>query len=103
MAKISKPASDRDVFSVMEKYCQDKGYTFSDAQLDFFAQSCFLYFESKGWKGISYWPAVCMRWVLNNLDKQYKDTYNPKLKPKGRSVRDAIMERENTERENDRG
>lgn len=94
MPKTNRPNSDVDVLTVMQKYCQDKGYTFSNAQLDYFAQSCFLYFESKGWKGITYWPAVCMRWVLNNLDKQYKGTYKPKLKHKGKSVRNKIMERE---------
>jgi len=90
MAKISKPISDQEVFSVMQKYCQDKGYTFSNAQLDFMAQSCYLYFESRGWKTISYWPAVCMRWVLNNLDKQCKT----KPKSQSKSVREIIMENE---------
>ncbi len=91
MPKPSKPQSDTEVLEVMQKYCQDKGYTFSNTQLDYLAQSCFLYFESKGWKTISYWPAVCMRWVLNNLDKQYKGTH----KPKGQSVRDKILRKEN--------
>lgn len=94
MVKPSKPQSDTEVLEVMKNYNINKGYTFSDAQLDYFAQSCFLYFESKGWKGISYWPAVAKRWVLNNLDKQYKP------KPKGRSVRDTILESD-TEQEND--
>lgn len=94
MAKVSKPESDKDVFREMKKYCQKKGYNFSDAQLDFFAQSCFLYFESKGWKSVSYWPAVCMRWVLNNLDKQTKFNYKAK-QSRGKSVRQKIMEQEN--------
>jgi len=93
MSKTNKPNSDTEVLEVMKSYCQDKGYTFSNTQLDYMAQSCYLYFESKGWKGISYWPAVCMRWVLNNLDKQYKS--NCKLKLQGKSVRDKIMEQEN--------
>jgi len=92
MAKTSKPQSDTEVLDVMKKYCQDKGYNFSDAQLDFFAQSCYLYFEGKGWKGVSYWPAVAMRWVLNNLDKQYKQSYIKK--DKGKTVRQQIMEQE---------
>ena len=66
MPKPNKPQSDTDVLEVMQKYCQDKGYNFSNAQLDFMAQSCFLYFESRGWKTISYWPAVAKRWCLNN-------------------------------------
>ena len=93
MPKISKPQSDEDVLSVMTKYCQDKRYTFNNTQLDFMAQSCFLYFESRGWKTISYWPAVAKRWVLNNLDKHYKS----KSKPQGKSVRDTILEQENDE------
>lgn len=91
MAKVNKPQSDKDVFSVMKNYCIDKGYTFSDSQLDYLAQSCYLYFESKSWDKIKYWPAVCMRWVLNNLDKQC----NAKPKLQGKSVRDTILEQEN--------
>lgn len=90
MPKLSKPNSDKDVLDVMEKYCRDKGYTFSNSQLDYFAQSCYLYFESRGWKTISYWPAVAKRWVLNNLGKQYKGV----SKPKGQSVRDKILGQE---------
>lgn len=101
MAKLNKPNSDTEVLDVMKSYCRDKGYTFSDMQLDYMSQSCYLYFESKGWKSITYWPAVCMRWVLNNLDKQYKGTYKSKpqrslqAKPQGKSVRQEIMEQEN--------
>jgi len=93
MAKINKPQSDAEVFEIMKDYCQKKGYKFSNTQLDFMAQSCYLYFESRGWKGITYWPAVCMRWVLNNLDKQHR--VKPNHKPKGKSVRDIVMEQEN--------
>jgi len=97
MPKPNKPNSDTEVLEVMKQYCHDKRYTFSNTQLDYMAQSCYLYFESKGWKGISYWPAVCMRWVLNNLNKQYKQSYKPKPKPQGKSVRDKIMEQDNNE------
>lgn len=90
MIKVNKPQSDVDVFDVMKDYCTKKGYLFSHAQLDYMAQSCYLYFESKGWKGITYWPAVCMRWVLNNLDKQMKHDH----KSKGKSIRNKIMEQE---------
>ena len=93
MPKPSKPQSDTEVLDVMTKYCQDKGYTFSNTQLDFMAQSCFFCYESKGWKGVTYWPPLAMRWVLNNLDKQCK--IKPKLQDK--SVRDTIMEQENDE------
>lgn len=94
MPKPNKPNSDTEVLEVMKSYCKDKGYTFSDRQLDYLAQSCFLCYESKGWKGTTYWPPLAMRWVLNNLDKQYKNTYKPKPEYKGKSVRDKIMESE---------
>ena len=93
MTKLNKPESDTEVFSVMEKYCKDKGYTFSDTRLDYMAQSCFFCYESKGWKGTTYWPPLAMRWVLNNLDKQQSSYYKPKLQ--GRSIRQKIMEQEN--------
>lgn len=104
MPKPYKPNSDTEVLEVMQKYCIDKGYNFSDTQLDYMAQSCYLYFESKGWKGVTYWPAVCMRWVLNNLRRSY-ETREPgkqhrvkhNYKPKGKSVRDIIMGQENGE------
>lgn len=95
MPKTNKPESDQEVFKVMKSYCKDKGYTFSDTQLDYMAQSCFFCYESKGWKGISYWPPLAMRWVLNNLDKQVKQYYKPQSQ--GKSVRDKILEQENND------
>lgn len=95
MSKPNKPNSDAEVLEVMKSYCNGKEYTFSNTQLDYMAQSCYLYFESKGWKGIAYWPAVVMRWCLNNLDKQLKYHRTPKSVPKGKSVREKIMEQEN--------
>ena len=95
--KPNKPNSDTEVLEVMQKYCQDKGYTFSNTQLDFMAQSCFFCYESKGWKGTTYWPPLAKRWVLNNLDKQYKQSYKPKQR-EGQSVRDKILEQENDKR-----
>ncbi len=100
MPKSNKPNSDTEVLEVMKSYCQDKGYTFSDVQLDVMAQSCYLLFESRGWKGITYWPAVVKRWILTNLDKQSKSGYErgfPQHKGKmykGKSVRDKILESE---------
>lgn len=98
--KNNKPQSDTEVLEVMQSYCAGKGYSFSKTQLDFMAQSCYLHFESKGWKGVSYWPPLAMRWVLNNLDKQYKATYKPQPKPQGKSVREKIMGQE-TEQANE--
>jgi len=95
MPKNSKPNSDNEVLDVMKAYCQKKEYNFSNAQLDYMAQNCYLYFESRGWKGISYWPAVAMRWVLTNLKDQPKQNYKPKLQ-KDKSVRDKILEEDLT-------
>lgn len=103
MAKISKPNSDEEVLEVMEKYCRDKGYTFSDAQLKYLAESCYLLYESRGWEGVKYWPAVAMKWVLTNVHSQQKGKYDVRgtasykgeMKPKGKSVRDKILEQEN--------
>lgn len=107
MAKTNKPNSDADVLTVMKDYCEKKGYKFSNAQLDYMAQDCYFYYESKGWKNISYWPAVAMRWVLTNLKDQqiakqscsYAPKQNYRPKQKGQSVRDKIMRQENMENE----
>ena len=93
--KTNKPNLEEEVLEVMKDYCKKKGYLFSNTQLDFMAQSCYLYFESRGWIGIKYWPAVAMRWVLTNLGKQIK-SFGPKINVhKSKSVRDKIMEQEN--------
>jgi len=100
MSKINKPDSDTEVLEVMEKYCQDKGYSFSDGQLKYLAESCYLLYESRGWKGVTYWPAVAMKWILTNVHSQQKGKYDVRgtaqykgeMKPKGKSVRDKIME-----------
>ena len=96
MAKVSKPESDKDVFLVMKDYCKKKGYLFSDAQLRFIAENCFLSYESKGWCGTKYWPPLAMKWLLNERGKFNKQTPRyKKPKPKGKSVRDTILEQEN--------
>jgi len=95
MAKVDKPNSDIEVLEIMQEYCKKKGYSFSDTQLYYMAQSCFFCYESKGWKGIYYWPPLAMRWILNNLDKQCKNTYKPKPRLKSKSVRQKILEQEN--------
>ena len=108
MIKINKPESDADVFSVMKKYCTEKGYTFSDERLKYMAEGCYLLYESRGWVGIKYWPAVAMKWVLVNVHSQQKGKYDVRgttvykgtMKPKSKSVRDIILEQE-TEQEND--
>lgn len=96
MLKTSKPQSEEDVFSVMKDYSIKKGYSFTDIQLRFMAENCYLFWEGRNWDKVSYWPAVCMRWVLNERGKFGKDIMSPKKpKPQGKSVRDKIMEQEN--------
>ena len=95
MPKVNKPQSDEEVFTVMKEYSKKKGYSFSDTQLRFMAENCFLLYESKGWCGTQYWPPLVMKWVLNERGKFNKGFSNyEKPKPKGKSVRDVIMESE---------
>ncbi len=105
MAKANKPESEEEVFSVMKEYCQKKGYLFSDTQLRFMAENCYLLYESKGWCNIKYWPPLAMKWVLNERGKfggkpDKKAVSYKKPKPDGKSVRDILMEKENMEQEN---
>lgn len=100
MVKISKPESDKEVFSVMKDYSEKKGYSFTDTQLRFMAENCYLLYESKEWYGIKYWPPLAMKWLLNERGK-FKSTSGKdvstykKPKAQGKSVRDKIMEQEN--------
>jgi len=88
----SKPKNSDDVYNVMKGYCSTKQFNLSDSELKVMAESCFLFFESKGWKDTKYWPPLAMRWVLTNRTKS-----NPIVKPvyqeprKGESVRDRIL------------
>jgi hypothetical protein len=96
MTKTNKPNSEEEVFEVMRAYCQKKGYSFSDTQLRFFAENCYLLYESKGWCNVKYWPPLAMKWILNEKGKFNKGTINyKKPKPFGKSVRNKIMEQEN--------
>ena len=95
MSNSNKPSSEKEVFIVMQEYSQKKGYLFSDTQLKFMAENCFLYFESRGWASIKYWPAVAMKWILNEKGKFNKQTTIYKKPSNGKSVRDKIMEQEN--------
>ena len=96
MSKNSKPNSEEEVFAVMKDYSEKKGYSFTDTQLRFMAENCYLLYESKEWYGIKYWPPLAMKWLLNE-----RGTFNKKVstykkpKPQGKSVRDKIMEQEN--------
>lgn len=106
MAKVSRPESVDEVFEVMKKYSQKKGYQFTETQLRFMAENCYLLYESRGWCGVKYWPPLAMKWILNERgkfgdkpDKKVVSYKKPKLH--GKSVRDKIMEKEK-EQENDR-
>ena len=92
-----KPKDSKDVFNIMAEYCKDKKYNFTEKELMYMAEDCYLLFESRSWKGISYWPAVAQRWVLNNLSKPKPYTkgerYPAKQTPEqGQTVRDKLLE-----------
>lgn len=95
MIKPNKPNSVNDVLDVMKEYIKKKGYKFTDSKIMYLAEDCYLCFESRGWKGVTYWPAAAMRWVLNNYNKQVnvERKYIPRYETK-KSVRDIIMETE---------
>lgn len=103
MAKISKPDNEDEVLKVMQDYCIKKKFNISFSQLQYLASDCYLYFESRGWAGVKYWPAVAMRWVLNNTkDKKFtsaKEVFkkyipNSLKESKGKTVRDTILEQD---------
>lgn len=101
MVKKHSPNSVDDVFNIMKQYVEKKKFSFIDSKISYLAEDFFLFWESRGWKGTTYWPPLAMRWILNNLDKQYKATYKPQPKTQGKSVRDKIMERETGQENND--
>ncbi|MBE3037078.1 MAG: hypothetical protein IMZ70_08385 [Candidatus Atribacteria bacterium] len=77
----------------MRDYCSTKQFNLSDTELKVMAESCYLFFESKGWKDTKFWPPLAMRWALTSRTKS-----NPIVKPvliqsprKGESVRDRIL------------
>lgn len=91
----NKPNFEEDVFLVMQEYSKKKGYSFSDTQLRFFAENCYLLYESKGWCGTKYWPPLAMKWILNEKGKFNKNSVSySKPKPSGQSVRDKILGQE---------
>lgn len=81
MAKpIPPPDDSRMVLSVMRKYVSEKGWYFTDQELDLMAEVCFLHFDALGWKGIKFWPSVVKKWVVNEMKYNRKQT--PKPPPK---------------------
>jgi len=74
--RIEIPDSSDDVLRVMKEYASKRGFQYTDTELEIIAEDCFLYFQSRGWKSgskvIAYWPAVAMRWLLNNAKRDRK-------------------------------
>jgi len=91
--RANKPHSEEEVFEVMKEYAKKKGYSFTDTQLRFIAENCYLSYESKEWCGTKYWPPLVMKWLLNERGK-FNKVVTAYTKPKGKSVRDVILERE---------
>ena len=89
----SKPKNPDEVYKTMLDYSNTKRFNLTESELHFMAENCYLTFESKGWKGISYWPPIAMRWVLTNKPKFSSNKPIPtKSEHKGKSVRDRILE-----------
>jgi len=97
MPKWNKPLTDSDVRKAMQDYISDKNWYISDANLDYISEDCFLFWEGKGWAGVKYWPAVVKRWVLTEKNRKPSRINTKRFtnKPKGKSVRDLILEQEN--------
>ena len=79
-----------EVFEVMQKYSEKKGYNLSKSELYTMAENMFLTFEAKKWSGCKYWPPLAMRWVLNNKPKYTRPVVTKSRQ--GKSVRDKILE-----------
>ena len=92
----SKPNSEEEVYECMKQYCVKKQYRYADSKLKYLAEDCYLFWESRGWKDCKFWPALAMRWVLNDLSKCKEPAPKPKPKPdpNHKTVRDIILERE---------
>ena len=97
MSKWNKPDTDSEVRKVIKDYILSKNWYTSDKNLDFITEDCILFWEGKGWKGVAFWPAVVKRWVLTEKNKKYSriNTSNLTSKPKGKSVREKLLEKEN--------
>ena len=95
----SRPKNSDAVYRTMRDYCSTKQFNLSDSELKVMAELCFLFYESKGWKGTTYWPPLAMRWVLMNKKSNPAVKHIPSQSPcKGESVRDRILrEREHNE------
>ena len=96
MAKKIIPKNSDEVYDVMKKYADDKGWVLSEPQLKDMAERCYLTFESKCWNGISYWPAVAMRWVLTNKPKFIFSPKNTVAKTE--TVREKILKQQESDK-----
>ncbi len=100
-----KPASLEDVYKTMVSYCSTKQFSVPDTTLKTWAELCFLFYEGRGWRSVTYWPAVVMKWVLTNVDKlPNKGIALTKEKPvakgntpKGETIRERILREQDYE------
>lgn len=90
--KVSRPNNDDEVYDVMAKYCEQKGFKFRDAQLRYMAEQCYLLHEGRGWAGCKYWPALAMKYILTTVGSKQGEI--PINKTKGKTVKESIMEQE---------
>ena len=93
MSKKYIPKSCEEVFDVMKQYNKEKEFNIPEVTLRYLAEDAFLFWESRNWEKVTYWPAVIKRWVLTSRTKS-----NPIVKPipfqspcKGESVRDRLL------------
>jgi len=93
----NKPKSFEEVFEVMQRYSNTKGYNISESDLRFMAENMFLTFEAKKWSGCKYWPPLAMRWVLTNKPKFVRNKPVLTKSRQGKSVRQIILDKEKDE------
>lgn len=99
MSKWNRPNDDCEVSQVIKDYIASKGWYVNSRDLTYLAEDCLLFWESRGWAGVKYWPAVVKRWVLTEQRRKNSliKTKSPAYKPKGNTVRDKILKRKNNE------
>ena len=102
MQKVYIPNSADEVCQVMQSYILKKKFNFSEAQIEYMAESMYLYFEGRAWAGIKFWPSVAQRWVLNTVTKFGQDIQS-KQEPTiqgGETVRDKILKEQQKKTDN---
>lgn len=94
MSKIQLPQSSEEVRKVMKDYILQKKFNLSESAIEYIAEDCFLHFSSKEWAGVKYWPAVAMRWVLNNVTKFGERIERPSIQSEGPTLKDQILKKQ---------